>query len=260
MRAANGCGELSNKDVRCEQERVLRKSNMRRVGLVELVRRAATLALLVIAAEVTFADLRAPSWLYGSAWALAAGAVYLLIPRPSIPENALRHEVMPSTIMPDILGFLLGVTFFALPLVMISNDPTVAGIWIIPLISWLLGLSALAILFIAARYACSWVILREDGMTIASLWRIDDLAFDDIARVRAVERRLPAWVGMALVIVGGWRGAGVALLHANRGSHALVFERKSGAAVNVSVDAFPGLDRVISSLRRAGVPLDGMVA
>jgi hypothetical protein len=229
---------------------------MRREGAVELTRRAVSLLLLVIAAVKTFADVRGPAWIDGLLWAVPAVAIYLLIPRPSVPEGALRHEPLPSTVMPDMLGFMLGVTFFALPLVIINSDPSLEGVWFIPLMFWLLGLFALAILYMAARYACSWVLLRNDGIAIAGLWRVVDLPFAEITRVTAIERRLPRWVAPALVLVGGWRGAGVALLHAGRAAHYLEFERKSGPPVRFSVDAFPALDRVVRALDRAGVSLD----
>jgi len=232
---------------------------MRRDGIVELARRALTLLLLVIAAVQAFANLRAPSWISGALWAGLAVAVYLLIPRPTIPEDALRHEALPSTIMPDVLGFMLGVTFFALPLVIIS-EPWLEGVWQIPLMFALPGLFALAIHYIAAQYACSWVRLRRDGLVIANLWTVVDLPFEDIVKVTPIERRLPGWVGWALVLFGGFRGAGVALLHAGRVAHYLEFERKSGRAVRFSVDAFPDLRRVVAALKRASVPLDLEVA
>jgi hypothetical protein len=229
---------------------------MRRDGAVELIRRAVSLLLLVIAAVETFADVQAPSWINGLMWAVPAVAVYLLIPRPSVPQGALRHEPLPSTVMPDLLGFMLGVTFFALPLVIINSDSSLGGVWVIPLVFWLLGLFALAILYMAARYACSWVLLRKDGIAIAGLWRIVDLPFAEITKVTAIERRLPRWVAVGLVLFGGWRGAGVALLHAGRAAHYLEFEHKSGPPVRFSVDAFPALDRVVRALNSAGVFLD----
>lgn len=229
---------------------------MRRVGAVELARRAVVLVLFVVGAVETFEDLRSPSWISGLLWSSLAVAVYLLIPRPTPPTGALRHEALPAIIMPDVLGFLLGVTFFALPFVIVNSDPLLKDVWIIHAVLWLLGAFALAILYIAARHACSWIQLRNDGMIIADLWRVIDLPFLEIERVNAVERRLPRWIGPALVLFGGWRGAGVASLHANRTSHAIEFIHKSGVPISFPIDAFPNLDRVVVALTKAGVSID----
>lgn len=229
---------------------------MRREGVIEILRRAATLLLLVVAVTRIFAVTRAASWLSGLPWIGLAVAVYLLVPRPAVPEGALHHERLPSTVMPDLIGFLLGTTFFAMPLVIINTEAWLEGVWWIPLMFWLPGLFALAIFYMAASYACSWILLRRDGMTIASLWAIVDLPFADIQKVNPIARRLPRWIGWALVLFGGLQGAGVALLHAGRVAHYLDFERKSGPPLRFAVDAFPDIRRVVAALRRARVPLD----
>ena len=229
---------------------------MRREGAIELSRRGLSLLLLVIATVETFRDVGSPFWINGLMWAIPALAVYLLIPWPTVPENALRHERLPATIMPDLIGFMLGVTFFALPLVIINSDFSLEGVWQIPLMFGLPGLFALAIFYVAARYASSWVLLRNDGIVIAGLWKVVDLTFAEIANVTAIERRLPRWVAAGLVLFGGWRGAGVALLHAGRAAHYLEFELRTGPPVRFPVDAFPGLDRVVRALDHARVHLD----
>jgi len=233
---------------------------MRKDGVIELGRRAISLALFVIAVVQTFTDLRAPSWTSGLLWGGLGVATYVLIPRPSIPDKALRHEAIPATVMPDVLGFLFGITFFALPLVIINSEAWLEGVWQIPAMFAIPGLFALVVLYMAARYACSWVQLRKDGLLIANLWTIVDLPFKEITKVNAIERRLPRWVGWALVAFGGLRGAGVALLHANRAAHYLDFERETGPPVKFNVDALPDIKRLVSVLKRAGVPLDAELA
>ena len=151
----------------------------------------------------------------------------------------------------------MGAVFFALPLVLINSDPLLEGVWQILLVFWPLGLFALAIFYVAARYACSWVQLRRDGLAIAGLWEVVDLPLSKIVKVRARERKLPGWIAPALVLVGGGRGAGVALLHAGRAAHHLDIGRKAAPSIRFSVDAFPGIDRVIGAFDRAGVVLDG---
>lgn len=234
---------------------------MRVTGLVELLRRAAALALFVIAATQGFADLRAPHWGAAAGWALAALAVYILVPRPAVPAGALRFETMPAIVMPDMLGFLLGTTFFALPLVVMASEEALReGLWILVAVMWLLGSAALAIHVIAARNAVSWIVLRDDGFTVATLWAVSDFAFADIARVVPVARRLPRWVGTALFLFGGIRGAGVALLHADRVAHAIDIVGKDGTRLRFAADALGGLPRLLGALHRAGVPLEGRLA
>jgi len=68
-------------------------------------------------------------------------------------------------------------------------------------------------------------------------------------------RRLPKWISTALILVGGIRGAGVALLHGDRTTHTLRLERHDGSSVAIAADALPGIEPVLSAIDRAGIAL-----
>lgn len=59
-----------------------------------------------------------------------------------------------------------------------------------------------------------------------------------------------------LILFGGWRGAGIVLLHANTERHALLIYGGNRTKLRVPADAFPDIGKVLTALARAGVPLD----
>lgn len=230
---------------------------MRRAGLIQFARRGVSLVLFTAAAVTLFGDLH---WIVPVLLAALALAVYILVPRPTRPDGALGYAAMPAIVMPDVLGFLLGMVFFGLPFLMADDAALQEGIWIIGAVMWGMGGFALAILIIAARYAVSWVLIKPDGLVIANLWAIHDMPFAEIASVRPRERRLPRWVSAALILFGGVRGAGVALLHGNRVAHSIEFLRRDGARLRIGIDAFEDLPAVAAALKDAGVSLKGGLA
>ena len=88
---------------------------------------------------------------------LAGILVYVLLPRPRLPQGAVHHERMPTVHMPDLLGFMLATTFFALPLIVSAQEPWLGGPWGLYLLTGLPGLIALLIFYIAIRHQCLWL-------------------------------------------------------------------------------------------------------
>ncbi len=209
--------------------------------------------LLIVAATAGFGY---GQWLWSALTVGLAVLAYALPPRPIVPAGALHHQRMPSVFMPDLLGFLLATTFLAMPFIISAQEEWLGGPWALMLFMWLPGLIALAILWMAARYQCFWVSLSPDGLTVSTITGIEELPFDRIAGVQAETKRPPRWLGPLLVLFGGWRGAGIALLHADTERHALLIDRGDGSSLRLPADAFPGIDKVIKALARAGVPLD----
>jgi hypothetical protein len=217
---------------------------------IEAIRRLVALALMTAGAATLING--AQLWLWLGLMVLGL-AVYLAIPRPPLPKEALRYEGMPAIYMPDVLGFLLGVVFFGLPFV-IMKDIGSGGAWLLFFMFFLPGVAALAIFYIAARNATSWVVLRPDALTVCRAGRVRELAFADIRAIRWRERRLPRWVSVLLILFGGARGAGTALLHGDRPSHALVLACRDGD-VEIAADAFPGLKKIVAALKKAGITI-----
>jgi hypothetical protein len=218
-------------------------------ALIELARRFVSLVALV-AGTVCLINGLPPIWWIAL---LASGAaVYLLVPRPVIPREAIRYEKLPAIYMPDLLGFFLGVTLFGLPFV-VADQVGPEVIWFLFFMLFLPGVASLGIFIIAARYATSWVVIADTGLTVSRFGLRRDLPYGDIVSARWRERRLPHWVSVLLVMFGGAQGAGTALLHGRRPTHTIVLECGSGDAL-ISADSLLGLKRLEAALESAGVP------
>lgn len=220
--------------------------------IVEIARRAGALLLLILAVVAGFGHGR---WPWAALAVVLAALVYILLPLPAVPDGALHHERMPSVTIPDLLGFLLATTFLAMPFVISAQEPWLDGPWALMLFMWLPGLVALAIFVMAIRYQCFWVKLSPDSLTISTVAGIETLPFDHIAGLRPETRRPPRWLGPLLVLFGGWRGLGLALLHANTERHAILIKRSDGTSLRLPADAFPDINKVIKALARTGIAL-----
>lgn len=223
---------------------------------IEVARRAGALLLLIAAVVSGFGH---GQWPVAGLLVVLAILVYALPPRPVLPEGALHHERMPSVFMPDLLGFLLATTFLAMPLVISAQEPWLGGPWGLMLFMWPPGLAALVIFWMSIRYQSFWIKLAPGALTVSTVSRIETLPLGDIAGARAETRRPPRWLGPLLVLFGGWRGAGVALLHADTERHAVLIDRRDGTVLHLPADAFPDMRTVIRALHRAGVPLDAQL-
>ena len=221
--------------------------------IVEVARRMGSLSFLIAA---VVAGVGYGRWLWAALAVVLAIVVYVLPPRPIVPAGALHHERMPSVYMPDLVGFLLATTFLAMPFIISAQESWLGGPWALMLLMWLPGLIALAIFWVATRYQCFWVELLPDGLTVSTTAGIEHLTFESIAGVRAETKRPPRWLGPLLILFGGWRGAGIAVLHADTERHTLLIDRGDGTTLRLPADAFPDIGKVIKALARADVPLD----
>ena len=221
-------------------------------GLIELLRRAALQVALIIAAV---AGLGHGDWTRAALVAGAGLAVYVLLPRPRVPEGAMIVERMPSVFVPDLLAALLATTFLAMPFIIVAHEPWLGGPGGLMLFMWLPGLVALAIYWIAASSQCHWVRLDDHGLAVSTILGRTEVAFGDIALVRPEVKYPPRWLGPLLVLFGGIRGAGVAVLHGYRPRHALLIDRRGGGTIRLPADAFPDGAALLRRLSQAGVPL-----
>ncbi|CAG1014840.1 MAG: hypothetical protein F9K19_14490 [Rhizobiaceae bacterium] len=220
-------------------------------GVMEVSRRFVTLVLLCAGVIAAFGYGRLDA---AAACGGAAIAAYLLPPRPKPPEGAFHHDRLPSVWMPDLLGFLLATTFLAMPFIVSALEEWPGVPWGLMLFMWPPGLVALAIFWFSARYQCFWVLPERSSITIGTLRGKTVLTYSEIVRVTTETRRPPGWLSPLLILFGGWRGLGIALLHGTRPNHSLVLERKDGEPVRLPLDAFPDAAKVVKALERAGVP------
>ncbi|MCB1389932.1 MAG: hypothetical protein KDK12_12455 [Rhodobacteraceae bacterium] len=221
-------------------------------GWIEVLRRLALQVALVLAATAGFG---ASDWGMALLWAGVGIATYVVLPRPKPPEGAMIVARMPSVYMPDLVAALLATTFLAMPFIIAAREAWLGGPWGLMLFMWLPGLVALLIYWIAAKSHCHWLLLDDRTLHLTTIHGRDEIALADIALVRPEVRYPPRWLGPLLVLFGGIRGAGIALLHANRPSHALIVERRGGASIRLPADAFPDGRKLLRRLDRAGVPL-----
>ncbi len=219
---------------------------------LELARRSIVLVLPVIAATAGFGHGN-PGLALGLA-ALAA-AIYGLLPRPRLPPAALHQKRMPTVYMPDLLALLLATTFLAMSLIISAREDWLDGPWGLMLFMWPRGLIALAIFWMAARYQCLWVLVEPDALTVSTMRGTTAMPYGGIARVQADMTPAPRWLKPLLILFGGWRGPGVAFLHAARQSHWLAIERKDGPPLRLPADAFPKAWKIFEAFERAGVRL-----
>jgi hypothetical protein len=205
-------------------------------------------------------DLKRPYWPSALASLVLAALLYLGLPRERLPADVLRHDRLAARLLPDLLGVLLSLPFFAIPVILVRHDPLLGGAWpVIPIMGFM-GLFGVLILLVAAWYASTWMRIHPDRLEVATLREVNSLAFADIVSVSPATWRLPGWIKPALVMAGGWRGLAPALLLADRVAAILAFTLRSGQVVRFPVDAFPGVDRLIEALKAAGVPIGPEVA
>ena len=222
---------------------------------VEFARRGIALALFITAATLAFGY---GQTLYALGAAIAAILVYWLVPRPKVPEGAIHHDRMPAVIMPDVLGFMLATVFFALPLIISAQEPWLDGPWGLFLLTGLPGLVALYIFWISTRHQCMWLKFTGHDLTIADMHERVVLPYGEIAEVIGETKQPPAWLRLLLVLFGGWRGLGIALLQ--RDSHSLLFRMKDGTQRRVPSDALGEERKLLAALQRGGVHLDAALS
>lgn len=162
---------------------------MRSTGVMEIARRLVPLVLLLAAiAHIASAPDGTRPWL---AWGFIAGAVavYLLLPFEQPPEGALRHSRLAAVLLPDLIGFMLCLTFFGIYIVLVADNP---NLWGAILLLGPPGAIGLAILLVAAWYASFWMVIEADRLSVATLRARQELPFAAIRSVKPTRHLPPA--------------------------------------------------------------------
>jgi len=223
-----------------------------REGWVEILRRVALELSLVVAAV---AGIGYGAWIRAGLAAAVGVVIYVTLPRPHPPARAWYVERMPSVYMPDLLAALLVTTFLALPFIIAAWDSALGSPWGPLLMTGLPAVISAVIFWIAASYQCRWILLSRDRLTVATIRGTVETPLPEIVQVRGEVRRPPVWLAPLLVLFGGLRGAGIAMLHGHTPRHILVVERNAGPPVRLPVDSFPHLPKLLQGFDRAGVAL-----
>ncbi len=222
-------------------------------GAVELGRRGAVLVLLVSA--LVSIPRSAPT---SVVLALAALAVYVLLPRVRRPAGAFVYDRMPAVVMPDLLGFALVSFFVALPFWAAGSagDP---GSMVHPMaiLTWPMALAGLAILIIAGRHACYWLTIEGDGLRIAKARGERSIPFSKIVAVEPYRRGLPRWMralAPLLVATGKFTAAGAILV--SRDTTGMALRLADGSAEIIAEQGFEKpYGKVVAALRGRSVPV-----
>jgi len=196
--------------------------------------------------------------------ALAALALYIVLPWPRVPPGTVRYSRVRGGVLPDVVGLMLTGVFFAPPLLIIpsvTSSPRlldVEGGWIVlTLLFWLLAGFGLAIHAMAAWYTRYQIRVLADGLERVTLWGRDRVAFADIESVAAAPTEPPRWLvraGFVMSLVN-WRALGPTLLVASRSDSHLELRCRDGRRLRVGLTALLGVDGLLRALRDAGIAL-----
>lgn len=192
-------------------------------------------------------------WTIAAVLAVLGLAIYVLVPRPQAPVGAFHSGRFAAVHMPDLMGAMLVTLFLALPFIIVAQDGWIGMPWGLMVLLWTPGLMAVAIFVIAIRQQCYWLLFEGDGIVLSTTRGTRRVGFAQIARIFREGRRLPAWVSGALMLFGGVRGAGVALLHGARQSTNLTLELRDGERIRLPMDAVEGGEKIVAGFSRAGL-------
>jgi len=191
---------------------------------------------------------------------------YVLIPWPRRLPHVVAYARLTSALLPDLfIGMLLVGMFYAVPWFVVPNHAhsshplVVEGGWIVlTVVMWGLCLFGLAIYATAAWYEVLRVEVAGDHLVVESMRAVERIDFADIERVNLAMREPPKLLVRAgwLVSLLNWRALGPTLLVASRSDPVIEFVLRDGRRRHLGLTAMRHLDRLISSLKGAGVAVD----
>ncbi len=195
-------------------------------------------------------------------WLLAIGILlYLLIPRPRHPAQAVVHPKFKSIYGPDLVATMLAGVFFALPFLIVSKMSDLgdfgSGWAYLTLVMW--GLAALgSVIFVfAARYEAFHLLINGEMIRIRTLFGEQIYPFATLERVEAAQiYRPPRWLVVAGFVASllNWRMLGPTLLMEGNSATGLEFHYRDGRKLTVW-DALPGFGLVLQALEERKVPI-----
>lgn len=198
-------------------------------------------------------------------WAFLLGGVllYALLPRRRRGPDTLAYSTVRAGILPDVMGLLLGGTFFALSLLVVPQitgtgaliDPAA---WPLYLILAIFVALAWVIHGWAAWYEAFRLDLDDKGLRLQTLFGDRRVAFNDVRVARLEVRRAPKLLRQLLWVAALFnpRAAGQALLLSSRADPELVLVERGGARVRLRLTALEGTERVAAALEAAGVEVE----
>jgi len=124
--------------------------------------------------------------------------IYLMLPKPKVPEGAAYYTRFNAVYLADALGVFLWTgawMFFFLP-----DDS--APMFVRYLLLLFFGIFALAIVLPTIKYASNWYLFTEKTFRWSDADGIGSISTNDIVSIKPYKRQLPKWVAVLIVLFG----------------------------------------------------------
>ena len=124
--------------------------------------------------------------------------VYLMLPKPKVPEGAAYYTRFNAVYLADALGVFLWTgawMFFFLP-----DDSAPAFVRYF-LLSFF-GIFALAIVLPTVKYASNWYLFTEDTFQWSDTDGIGSISTSDIVSIKPYKKQISKWVAVLIVLFG----------------------------------------------------------
>lgn len=248
---------VSKEDCRADEDGL----DMTSAGFTEFLRRIAVVAAI----SAGLAGLgRWPLWISG-VLVITGIVTYILLPAESRPQEALIFDRAPAVVMPDLVGLVIFSVLFAFPFWARLGEDYLwddFGMLVHPasFLTWPLAVGGLVVLFfVGARNAAFWVLIRRDGLEVATASRRRLVPFDRIDRVTPYRRSLPGWVkalAPAAALAGNPTAAGAILVAGDETGMTLHLD--GGHVVHITRAAFEKqFARIADALKENNVRFSG---
>lgn len=201
-------------------------------------------------------------------WGILLGTLlaYALLPWPKVARESLRYSRVRGSILPDVIGAIVGGMFFILPVFVTNSNSNGGGIFgeggwgYLTGICWFLGLLIASVWPIAAWFTALKLEIAPQGLQFASLTEQMLIRPTDIESV-GIGRMDSPKLGRVLRFISlfmGWRAIGMALI-ATRPQFAYRINLKSGRSLGFADTGLIGFPQMVGWMRRQGVAIDDEV-
>ncbi len=130
--------------------------------------------------------------------------VYLMLPKPKVPEGAAYYTRFNAVYLADALGFFLWIAAW-MALFAPDDSSMHFGQYLLFLF---FAPFALAIILPTIKYASNWYLFTEDSFEWSDSDGIGKVSLKDIISIKPYKRQLPKWLGPLMILFG--RGNAVA--------------------------------------------------
>jgi len=188
---------------------------------------------------------------------IAAAGIYAALPKPKAPSGAIKPVCHPPVLVLDGLGMTLGVVFFSVALIGMSDWGGAAAL--AALVCLMPACVSLVFFTVAVRQETSWVRFFSNGFEFTQFGLKVRVMYEELKRV---EVRLWQASGLAAwwqSTIGSSGPRSAVLLNGAESTNTLVFKHKDTATFTISSELVPDLQRILVSIDRAGLELpDGI--